>query len=58
MRPFSPALFTRWIGTQSWRIRLGPAGVQALREFPRTSLEFGRDAFAADPRIATIAWER
>jgi hypothetical protein len=45
-------------GTQSWRIRLGPAGVQALREFPRTSLEFGRDAFAADPRIATIGWER
>jgi hypothetical protein len=44
--------------TQSWRIRLGPAGVQALREFPRASLEFGRDAFAADPRIAAIGWDR
>jgi len=43
--------------TQSWRIRLGPAGVQALREFPRGSLEFGRDAFA-DPRIAAFGWER
>jgi len=44
--------------TQSWRIRLGPAGVQAVREFPRTSLEFGRDAFAADARIAGFRWER
>jgi hypothetical protein len=44
--------------TQSWRIRLGPNGVQALREFPRTSLEFGRDAFATDPRIAAIGWDR
>ena len=44
--------------TQSWRIRLGPTGVQALREFPRMSLEFGRDAFAADPRIAAIGWDR
>ena len=43
---------------RSWGIRLGPSGVQALREFPKASLEFGRDAFAADPRIAAIGWER
>lgn len=45
-------------GHQSWRIRLGPAGVQALRDFPRSSLEFNRDAFAADPRIAGLDWLR
>ena len=44
--------------TQSWRIRLGPTGVQAVREFPRTSIEFQRDAFSADARIAAIGWER
>jgi hypothetical protein len=44
--------------TQSWRIRLGPVGVQAVREFPKASLEFGRNAFAADPRIAGFQWQR
>jgi hypothetical protein len=43
---------------QTWRIRLGPAGVQALCEFPRIRLGFDRKAFAADPRIAKLAWER
>jgi hypothetical protein len=38
--------------------RRGPNGIRALREFPKASLEFGRDAFAGDPRIAAIAWER
>lgn len=45
-------------GDRSWGSRLGPNGIQALREFPKASLEFGRDAFAGDPRIAAIAWER
>lgn len=44
--------------TQSWRIRLGTTGSLAMCEFPRASLEFGRDAFAADPRIAAIGWDR
>jgi hypothetical protein len=44
--------------TQSWRIRLGPAGIQAVREFPKASLEFGRDAFATDDRIAGFRWDR
>jgi len=43
---------------QSWRIRLGSAGVQAVRDFPRASLEFGAAAFAADPRIAGLDWAR
>ena len=44
--------------TQSWRIRLGPAGIQAMREFPPASLEFSRDAFAGDARITGFRWER
>lgn len=43
---------------QTWAIRLSPTGVQALCEFPRQRLEFRRDAFAADPRIAALTWDR
>jgi RES domain len=43
---------------QTWRMRLSSSGVQALCEFPRQAVEFARDAFAADPRIAGLNWER
>jgi hypothetical protein len=43
---------------QTWRIRLSASGVQALCEFPRQAVEFPRDAFIADPRIAGVNWER
>lgn len=43
---------------QTWRVALGPSGVRALCAFPETTLGFGREAFAADSRIATLAWER
>jgi hypothetical protein len=43
---------------QTWRLRLSANGVQALCEFPERRLEFGRIAFAADPRIAALNWER
>lgn len=43
---------------QSWRIHLGPRGVRALCEFPASRLAFDRAAFAADPRIAGMRWER
>lgn len=46
------------IDRQSWRIRVSPSGAQAVREFPKGSLDFARDAFAADPRIAALQWER
>lgn len=36
---------------QSWKIRIGKTGVQALCEHPRRSLEFSRAGFAADPRL-------
>lgn len=43
---------------QTWRMRLSASGVQALCEFPRQALEFPRDAFGADPRIAALDWAR
>ncbi len=48
----------RPIERRTWRIRLGPAGVQAICEFPDVRLGFGRDAFAADPRLARFDWDR
>ncbi|TCT05511.1 RES family NAD+ phosphorylase [Aquabacter spiritensis] len=46
------------VDRQTWRLRLSRSGVQALCEFPRQALEFPRDAFAADARIAVLDWER
>lgn len=46
------------VARQTWRIHLGSAGGRAICEAPRHSLAFGRDAFAADPRIAAMRWER
>ena len=43
---------------QTWRIQLGASGARALREFPDARLEFTREVFAADARIAALAWDR
>ncbi|QRM54652.1 RES family NAD+ phosphorylase [Sinorhizobium sp. BG8] len=43
---------------QTWRIRLSPAGVQAICDFPVVRLAFPPDAFAADPRIREMRWNR
>ncbi|MDP3264088.1 MAG: RES family NAD+ phosphorylase [Tabrizicola sp.] len=43
---------------QTWRIRVGPSGAQAIREHPAKGIEFGRDAFAADPRLVGMRWDR
>jgi hypothetical protein len=43
---------------RTWRIHLGSSGVRCLCTFPDARLEFGRDAFAAHPRIAKMRWER
>lgn len=43
---------------QTWRIRLGRSGIQALCEYPREAVEFQCAAFANDPRIADLNWER
>lgn len=46
------------VGHQTWRIRLSASGIQALCEFPQQALEFPRDAFATDRRIAALNWDR
>ena len=43
---------------QGWRIHVGAMGVRAICHFPERRLAFERSAFARDPRIATLAWER
>ena len=43
---------------QTWRIQLGRSGARAVCEFPEARLEFSRDAFSADPRIASLEWDR
>jgi hypothetical protein len=43
---------------QTWRIQLNDAGAHAICEAPSASVTFDRDCFAADPRIASLRWER
>ena len=43
---------------QTWRLRMSSQGIQAICEFPDIRIEFSRDAFASDPRVANIDWER
>lgn len=43
---------------QTWRIRLGEAGVVAVCEAPRSRVTYDRRAFAADPRIGKLRWDR
>jgi len=43
---------------QTWRLNLNPHGARAVCEFPELRLEFTRDAFANDPLIASLNWER
>jgi hypothetical protein len=42
----------------TWRILLSNNGARARCEMPRQSLDFDRAAFAADPRVASMRWER
>jgi hypothetical protein len=46
------------VDRQTWRIRVGASGAQAIREHPRLGLEFGRDAFVPDPRLMHMVWDR
>jgi len=43
---------------QVWRLHLGPPGVRAICSWPEQRLAFDRQAFAADPRIAGLNWDR
>jgi hypothetical protein len=43
---------------QTWRILFGSNGARALCEMPSDMIDFDRRAFAGDPRIAAMRWER
>ena len=43
---------------QAWRLNLNSHGARAVCEFPELRLEFTREAFASDPRIAALRWDR
>lgn len=43
---------------QVWRLHTGPMGVRAICDAPDQRLAFDRQAFATDPRIASLQWER
>jgi hypothetical protein len=46
------------VDRQTWRIHMSPSGARLIREFPRQILDCDRNAFAADPRIASMRWDR
>ena len=43
---------------QTWRILLGSNGARAVCEMPAGSIDFGRNAYLPDPRIAEMRWDR
>lgn len=43
---------------QTWRLQIGASGVRAVCGFPAARLEFAREAFARDPRITALEWDR
>ena len=43
---------------ESWRIGVSRSGAFALREVPVARIEFDRNAFADDPRIVAMRWDR
>lgn len=46
------------VDRQVWRMQAGSVGVRALCSAPEQRLAFGREAFARDPRIAALNWDR
>jgi len=43
---------------QAWRIHLSAHGVSAICDAPERRIGFARDAFADDPRIGSLRWQR
>ena len=43
---------------QTWRIHFSASGVRAICDAPRQQAGFDRAAFAADPRINVLRWDR
>lgn len=46
------------IDHQTWRIQVSRNGARIFCEFPKAAFDFDRSAFADDPRIKAMVWER
>lgn len=46
------------LARQSWKILLTPNGVRCFCDMPKETIDFDRAAFASDPRIAAMRWQR
>jgi hypothetical protein len=46
------------VDRQTWRLDLGSWGARGLCDFPAARLALDRAAFAGDPRIARLVWDR
>jgi hypothetical protein len=46
------------VNRQTWHFHLSASGIRAACEAPKQTLSFDRKAFARDPRISGMKWER
>jgi len=46
------------VDRQTWHFHFTNSGVRSIREAPSATIQFDRDEFAADPRIAAMKWDR
>jgi hypothetical protein len=46
------------VDRQTWHFHFGGSGVRATCEAPTSSVSFGVATFTADPRIASLRWDR
>jgi len=46
------------VDLQTWHIQIGKTGAQVVCEHPKMTLKFMPDAFAPDPRLEGMNWER
>jgi hypothetical protein len=46
------------VDRQTWHLHFSGSGIRAACEAPALTMPFGRDAFGADPRLASMRWDR
>jgi hypothetical protein len=46
------------VDRQTWHFHFTNSGVRSIREAPSATIQFDRNVFAADPRIAAMKWNR
>jgi hypothetical protein len=46
------------VDRQTWHFHLSRTGIRAACEFPKQTISFDSDAFARDPRLAQMRWDR